>query len=145
MIFYYSEEVKVGKKETSEWIGVDGQRYNYSVHDLPTNFEDGKYGNYIFAKKSNDGHWIPIYIGQGDLGVLIGKASPQLKCIKELGATHVHVHENDSEWVRTSEEYDLLESYVKAFKPFGCNYKGADKKKEKGEGKEKNKKETLFE
>ena len=127
------------KKETSEWIGVDGQRYKYAIHDLPTNFDSGKYGNYIFAKKSNDGHWIPIYIGQGDLGVLIGKTDTQLKCIKEMGATHVHVHRNDSEWVRTTEEHDLLESYLKVFKPFGCNFKEEDK------GKEEEKKEGLFE
>jgi len=124
------------KKETCEWIGLDGQRYEYSVHNLPTDFNPGKYGNYIFARKMNDGHWIPIYIGQGDLGVMIGKASPKLKCIKEMGATHVHVHQNDSEWIRTTEEHDLLENYLKVFKPFGCNYKG---------GEEKEKKNTLFE
>jgi len=120
----------MGNKEISEWIGVDGQRYKYSVHNLPTEFDSGDYGNYIFTKKTNDGHWIPIYIGQGDLGVLIGKTDPQLKCIKEMGATHVHVHRNNSEWVRTSEEHDLLESYLKVFKPFGCNYKGGREYKE---------------
>jgi hypothetical protein len=119
------------KKETSEWIGVDGQRYEYNVHDLPTNFDRGKYGNYIFAKKSKAGHWTPIFIGQGELGAKICEDHSQLECIKELGATHVHVHTNDSEWVRISEEHDLLESYLKVFKPHGCNYKG-----EKAEGKE---------
>ena len=115
------------RKETSEWIGVDGQRYKYQIHNLPTDFNPGERGNYIFAKKTNDGHWIPIYIGQGDLGVMIDKASPQLKCIKEMGATHVHVHPNDSEGVRISEEYDLLESYLKVFKPHGCNFKEEEK------------------
>ncbi len=134
------------KEEACEWIGVDGQRYKYSVHNLSAKFDSGKYGNYIFTKKTRDGDWIPIYIGQGDLGVLVGKANPQLKCIKEMGATHIHVHQNDSEWVRTSEEYDLLENYVKAFKPFGCNYEEMGKGVE---GKEQEKKEdegeTLFE
>jgi hypothetical protein len=120
------------KKETSEWIGVDGQRYKYCVHNLPTKFNSGELGNYIFAKKTNDGHWIPIYIGQGDLGIMIGKASPQLKCIREMGATHVHVHQNDSEWIRTTEEHDLLESYLKVFKPFGCNFKEEKEDKEEG-------------
>jgi len=127
------------KKETSEWIGVDGQRYRYSVYDLPTDFNSGKYGNYIFAKKSNDGHWIPIYIGQGDLGVLIGKANAQLKCIKEMGATHIHVHQNNSEWVRTTEEHDLMENHLKVFKPYGCNFK------KEGEEEEEKKEEGLFE
>lgn len=120
------------KDEICEWIGVDGQRYHYSVHNLPAEFNSGEYGNYIFTKKTNDGHWIPIYIGHGDLGVMIGKTK-QVKCIKDMGATHVHVHKNDNEWVRNSEEHDLLESYVRAFKPFGCNYK------------EEKEKESLFE
>lgn len=142
------------KEEKCEWIGVDGQRYKYSVHNLSEKFNSGKYGNYIFTKKTKDGDWIPIYIGQGDLGILVGKASPQLKCIKDMGATHVHVHENDSEWLRTTEEYDLLESYVKAFKPFGCNYKKMEKEEESKGGEEEMEKkakkkedeeETLFE
>ena len=138
------------KKETCEWIGVDGQRYRYSIHNLNSKFNLGKYGNYIFTRKTKDGDWIPIYIGQGDLGILVGRASSRLKCIKDMGATHVHVHENNSEWLRTTEEYDLLESYVKAFKPFGCNYKKTGKKGGETE-KEENKKEgdkeeeTLFE
>ena len=136
------------KEETCEWIGVDGQRYKYSVHNLSAKFNSGKYGNYIFTKKTKGGDWIPIYIGQGNLGVLVGKASTQLKCIKDMGATHVHVHENDSEWLRTTEEYDLLESYVKAFKPFGCIYERMEKggeEKEENKKEEKDEEETLFE
>lgn len=132
-------------EETCEWIGVDGQRYKYSVHNLPTKFNSGKYGNYIFTKKTKDGDWIPIYIGQGDLGVMIGKAGSNLKCIEDKGATHVHVHENDSEWVRTTEEYDLLESYNKVFKPFGCNYEGTEKGVKEEKEEKKDKEETLFE
>ncbi len=118
------------KDERCEWIGVDGQRYEYSVHDFYAKFKDGEYGNYIFTKKTNDGHWVPIYIGQGDLGIQIGKTK-QLKCVKEMGATHVHVHKNNNEWVRTSEELDLLENYIKTFEPFGCNYNEGDKEDEK--------------
>lgn len=110
-------------EKTYEWIGVDGQRYKYSIHSLPTDFDPGNWGNYIFAKKTDDGDWEPIYIGEGDLGSQISEKHSNLECIKEMGATHVHVHQNDSEWVRASEEHDLLESYVKVFKPFGCNYK----------------------
>jgi len=111
------------RKETSEWIGGDGQRYTYYVHSLPEDFTPGKLGNYIFAKKSDNGNWVPVYIGQGDLGVQIGHYHPQLDCINGMGATHVHVHPNDSEWVRISEEHDLLENYLKVFEPHGCNFK----------------------
>jgi hypothetical protein len=124
------------KEEICEWIGLDGQRYEYSVHNLPTNFNPGEYGNYIFAKKTDDDHWVPIYIGQGDLGVKVNGKHSDLECIKDMGATHVHVHRNDSEWVRNNEEHDLLESYLKVFKPFGCNLKGSNKEKTE---------ETLFE
>lgn len=119
-------------RETFEWIGVEGQRYTYHVHSLPTEFVQGKLGNYIFAKKSNDGKWTPIYIGQGDLGVQIGRFHPQLECIKKMGATHVHVHPNESEWVRISEEHDLLESHLKTFEPHGCNYIEEEEEKEEG-------------
>jgi hypothetical protein len=118
-------------RETFEWIGVEGERYTYYVHDLPTDFDSGKLGNYIFARKGANGNWIPIYIGQGDLSVQTGHFHPQLDCIKELGATHVHVHPNDSEWVRMSEEHDLLESYSKVFEPYGCNFKEEEQREEK--------------
>lgn len=110
--------------ETFEWIGGGGERYTYYVHSLPTDFDPGKQGNYIFAKKSDDGSkWIPIYIGQGDLSVQTSNYHPQLDCIKGMGATHVHVHPNEGEWVRILEENDLLESYLKVFEPHGCNFK----------------------
>jgi len=111
------------RMEICEWIGVAGQRYTYSIYDLPANFAHGEFGNYIFAKKSSDGQWIPIFIGQGELGVQVGEDHPQLKCIKEKGATHVHVHVNDSEWVRVSEEQDLLESHLNVYEPYACNHK----------------------
>ncbi len=108
--------------EKFEWIGVAGQHYTYIVYSLPANFVHGEFGNYVFAKKSENEEWIPIFIGQGDLGVEISDDHPNLKCIKQKGATHVHVHANDSEWVRVSEEEDLLESYLSAFEPYGCNH-----------------------
>lgn len=111
----------MGDLETYDWIGVTGQRYTYSVYNLPANFVHGEFGNYIFAKSSSNDEWIPIFIGQGDLGVEISDDHPMWKCIKQRGATHVHVHLNDSEWVRVSEEEDLLENYLSAFEPYGCN------------------------
>ncbi len=121
------------KKEKFDWVGVDGQRYTYDVHSLPKDFKPGILGNYIFTKKSNDGNWVPIYIGQGDLGVQIGHYHPQSDCIKDMGATHVHIHPNDNEWVRISEEHDLLESNLKSFEPHGCNFKEEEEKKVKEE------------
>ena len=125
----FREEASMDGKETREtfeWIGVEGQRYTYCVHILPADFVPGKFGNYIFTKKSKSGEWTPIFIGQGELGAKICEDHSQLKCIKEMGATHVHVHANDSEWVRISEEHDLLESYLKVFEPHGCNFKGEE-------------------
>ncbi|MEO0293879.1 MAG: hypothetical protein ABIN61_06640 [candidate division WOR-3 bacterium] len=107
--------------ETYEWTGGSGQRYLYNVYSLPISFKIGEFGNYIFARKNTSGDWIPIYIGEGDLGRLISEEHPFYKCIKEKGATHIHIHINASEWARISEENDLLESHLNAFEPYGCN------------------------
>jgi hypothetical protein len=116
--------------ETYEWIGATGQRYFYTVFNLPVDFEPGEFGNYIFTKKSESNDWVPIYIGQGELDVQISDNNPQMKCIKEKGATHVHVHINTGEWARISEEHDLLESHLNVFIPYGCNKEESNLKKD---------------
>jgi len=72
---------------------------------------------------SADNKWIPIYIGQGDLGDRIGPNHHAATCINSKGATHVHVHLNGRVEDRTAEESDLLARYTNAYKPNGCNDK----------------------
>jgi hypothetical protein len=67
--------------------------------------------------------WIPIYIGEGDLGDRVSENHHKSNCIKVRGATHVHVHLNPVESDRKVEETDLLANYLNAYMPIGCNEK----------------------
>jgi hypothetical protein len=108
--------------EIVNWRGVSGKSYSYSIHKLPVSFNKLREGNYIYTKLIND-IWVPIYIGQGDLGDRISPNHHQAKCIVLKGATHVHVHLNSDENARVAEEQDLLQAHSDAHKPFGCNEK----------------------
>ena len=49
--------------EKVSWIGKSGTRYEYGVYGRDTNWKDVA-GNYIFAKKSRDGRFRALYIGE---------------------------------------------------------------------------------
>ncbi len=107
--------------KTCNWNGVSGSAYKYHVHKLPSSFGRGRYGNYIYTKLNANNHWVPIYIGEGDLGDRIGDGHHKAQCIKIMGATHVHVHTTGTKAQGTAEEKDLLANYKNAFAPSGCN------------------------
>lgn len=107
---------------TCNWMGTSGTSYTYHVYSLPPSFNAGQDGNYIFAKKNDRGSWVPIYIGQGDLKSR-SDSHHQEKCIRQKGATHFHAHLNPKVADRLKEEKDLLENYVNAYAPIGCNEK----------------------
>ncbi len=106
---------------TCNWKGASGVTYTYHIHELPVSLPKDNYGNYIYSKRSEANKWVPIYIGEGDLGDRVSDNHHQSTCIKSKGATHVHVHLNDSEAVGKAEETDLLARYTNALKPSGCN------------------------
>ncbi len=105
---------------TCNWIGKSGKSYLYYVWSLPQTFNNDQNGNYIFAKLVNN-LWIPIYIGQGDIGQRVSNYHHKYACILNKGATHVHVHLNSIQMYRESEETDLLGYYTNTFEPIGCN------------------------
>jgi len=107
---------------TCIWYGASGNRYEYIVYQLPQAFNYGQVGNYIFAKIVNN-LWIPVYIGEGDLGERISQAHHQIACIILNSATHVHAHLNSKEKSRLFEEKDLLNNYPLSYEPSGCNIK----------------------
>ena len=108
---------------TCNWKGKSNTTYEYQIHELPVSFKDDQPGNYIYSKLNDKHLWVPIYIGEGDLGDRIGDDHHQSACIARKGATHVHVHLNDPQSVRQKEEADLLGRYTNAYKPSGCNVK----------------------
>ena len=103
------------------WTGGSGTNYTYHIHSLPVTFDPNQDGNYIYSRKNDQGKWLPIYIGQGDLADRVSDNHHQAACIKRKGATHVHVHLNAKEQDRKAEEADLLAQYTNAYKPNGCN------------------------
>jgi len=106
---------------TCTWYGGSGKAYTYYIHPLPIAFNAGQDGNYIFSRMNEEGKWVPIYIGEGDLADRISDGHHQAASIGQKGATHVHAHLNRAVRDRTDEEADLLARYTNAYKPFGCN------------------------
>ncbi len=102
---------------------MSGTPFTYYVYQLPITFNPNQDGNYIFAKTNSENKWVPIYIGEGDLASRVGDSHHQATCIRNKGATHVHVHLNGNEQARKSEEADLLARYTNAYTPNGCNEK----------------------
>jgi len=103
-----------------DWTGRSGTPYRYWIYPLPANFNPGQPGNYIYAKKNGLGQWVPIYIGQGDLGSRSSNHHQAL-CIQQKGATHFHCHKNELESNRLAEERHLLGNYTQSYQPIGCN------------------------
>jgi len=107
---------------TCNWPGQSGIQYKYWVHPLPTNFDPNQLGNYIYTKIVNN-VWQPIYFGEGDLRERIDENHHRATCIKNKGATHVHVHTAASKVNAEREESDLLANFPQAYAPTGCNVK----------------------
>lgn len=95
---------------TIKWDGQSGTEYTYWIYRLGTTFESAS-GNYIFAKETNPGAFRPIYVGQtADLSERFDEHHKML-CIKQNGATHIHVHKTAAERSRLAEEADLLDKW----------------------------------
>jgi hypothetical protein len=103
------------------WTGKSGTLYNYFIHPLPVTFNRDQCGNYIFSRKNEQGKWVPIYIGEGNLADRVCDQHHQAASIKRKGATHVHEHLNSRHDDRIGEEADLLARYTNAYTPNGCN------------------------
>ncbi len=110
-------------RQQCAWTGASGRSYTYFVYSLPCSFNKNQPGNYIYCRINARGNWVPVYIGQGDLGDRIGPNHHQAACIRSKGATHVHVHLNRREQDRRAEESDLLAAHPESYQPTGCNEK----------------------
>jgi hypothetical protein len=95
-------------EETIDWAGKSGAIYRYWIYPFwPTYY--AKAGNYIFAKQTSPGYWLPIYIGEtGDLSERFDNHH-KLANAKRAGATHIHSHVNaGGAQARRDEESDLV-------------------------------------
>ena len=111
------------KTPTCSWSGASGTAYTYHVLELPVSLKTGQDGNYVYAKKNREGLWVPVYIGEGDLGERSGSGHHKAQCIRQKGATHFHSHLNADATARRVEEADLLRRFKNAYAPTGCNEK----------------------
>ena len=92
---------------TIMWPGKSGKEYKYWIYPIGASFKDAP-GNYIFAKESKPGHWLPVYIGQtNSLSTRLANHEKE-SCAKRNGATHIHAHLNEREADRLAEEKDLI-------------------------------------
>ena len=90
------------------WSGESGTEYLYEVYPIGTPFRPLS-GNYIYARQSEDGSWIPIYIAQTrDLHQRLEGHVTVDEAIAN-GATHVHIHYcTAGQAARCTEERDLI-------------------------------------
>lgn len=107
------------EKQKATWMGASRNYYEFEVYEIDMNFKSFLDGNFIFAKNVNN-IWKAVYIGEGNLQEEIFNTQYRSDAIKN-GATHIHVHENNSEYVRKMEEEDLLGYHTEAYIPNGCN------------------------
>jgi hypothetical protein len=70
--------------------------------------------------------WVPLFVGQGDLSLLVSADRDLAARIEAKGATHVHLRVNSEALDREGEVADILKRYQNAFEPERCNVKEKD-------------------
>ncbi len=90
------------------WRGASGRWYRYAVYMFGTVFGPGP-ANYIFARETRPGHYLPLYIGHTqDLSAPMDDPLV-LQCVRLNRATHMHVKlSTATEEVRRAERSDLI-------------------------------------
>ncbi|QQE10742.1 hypothetical protein JD969_14710 [Planctomycetota bacterium] len=99
---------------TCDWPGATGKSYTYYVHPISelNTFNPNQAGNYIFAKLDTNNLWDPVYVGQTeDFKERFGDHE-KLLCATRNGATHIHLHINNSAHDRIQEETDIRHNFT---------------------------------
>jgi hypothetical protein len=94
-----------------KWPGQSGHEYPYEIYAVDTAFRPLP-GIYIYAKQSEDGSWIPIYIAQTrDLHQRL-EGHVKREDAMANGATHLHAHyDTAGQAARCTEERDLIQRW----------------------------------
>jgi hypothetical protein len=97
--------------DTMIWTSNLGKEYEYFIYRYG-HFFDKIPGNYVFARINKSGTWRPLYIGHTfDLFDTLNENlmdHPNILQISNEGATHIHVHINESLRDREEEAADLI-------------------------------------
>jgi len=98
---------------TVVWVGKSGEKYIYTIYTIGASFNEVP-GNYVFAKKTIENTFTPIYIGETeDLSERFDNHH-KMPCIKRNLASHITVHKSSpSAATRKAEEQDLIDNYDK--------------------------------
>jgi hypothetical protein len=90
------------------WPGQSGKEYQYEIKPLDAAFRPLA-GNYIYARQTEDGQWIPVYVAQTrDLHQRL-EGHVRMDDAVANGATHIHAHYCTSgQAARCAEEHDLI-------------------------------------
>lgn len=93
------------------WSGASGAEYQYEIYPLDATFRPLP-GNYIYAKQTEDGYWVPVYIAQTrDLHQRL-EGHVKLEDAVAHGATHLHAHYcSAGQAARCTEERDLIQHW----------------------------------
>lgn len=96
-------------KGAIDWRGQSGRRYGYWIYAADARFNEHRPANYIFVRRTDDGAWLPLFVGQcGDLAMPLLEGHFQEHKIEQAGVTHVHIHFSSHDLhKRMAEEDDL--------------------------------------
>ena len=110
-IFHHHQQTGIAPSPFINWPGQSGTQYPYEIHPLGATFQAVP-ANYIYARQSEDGTWMPVYIAQTRALSQRLEGHVSLEDASAQGATHIHVHlSNTGQAARCSEEHDLIEKW----------------------------------
>ncbi len=93
------------------WTGQSGQKYRYTIYMFGTVFGPGP-ANFILARESGPGKYLPIYIGQTEDLSEPFDDQIALDCLKQNRVTHIHVRHSDArDELRRAERSDLISAW----------------------------------
>jgi hypothetical protein len=110
-LFGHRQQLESAPSPYIGWVGESGQEYQYEVYPIDAAFQ-ALPGNFIYAKQSEDGSWVPVYIAQtrGMHQRLEGHVSVDDAIAN--GATHIHAHYcSAGQAARCNEERDLVQRW----------------------------------
>ena len=101
-------KVEPAGTSTLQWAGQSGREYRYKIYPFSADFKPVP-ANYIYARLSEGGRWIPIYVAQTrDLHQRPEGGGKHDGAVRK-GATHIHVHASaEGQAARCEEERDLI-------------------------------------
>jgi hypothetical protein len=110
-LFHPHQQVDTASSRFSKWVGQSGTKYPYEIHPLDAQFQAVP-ANYIYARQSEDGTWVPIYIAQTRALSQRLEGHINVEDARAHGASHIHVHLSSAgQAARCSEEHDLVNQW----------------------------------